>query len=277
MIQEGLSGLGDALIEGVTETAGNVKDVFADIGTSGAENFTEAFEKSMRPQKIANVTEEGLQMGIDNTFDRLKEKVSGIFAGGVAASTTGGTTATTTGGGDADPTFGDVFGGVDSGIVDPETIEFIDDVDFDALHQGIDETVSKMQTMKTISETMGQGIQDAFGAMGQSIVQSLGVADGAWGISFVIHYKRNAIHCGFTCAINGVCGPRCGTIRSRRRSICRVCTSGLLPGQPPQFQVHSKRFQSLPTVVLYQRQPLECLVNIPGRVKILKLLHRLTV
>lgn len=192
LIQEGLAGLGDALVEGVTETAGNVKDVFADIGTAGADNFTEAFEKSMRPQKIANVTEEGLQQGIDNVVSSIKDKVSGIFAGGVAASTTGGTTATT-GGGDADPTFGSTFGAVDSGIVDPETIEFIDDsVDFEALHQGIDATVTKMQKMQTISETMGQGIQDAFGQMGQSIVQSLGLADGALG-AFLSSFITNAM------------------------------------------------------------------------------------
>ena len=192
LIQEGLAGLGDALVEGVTETAGNVKDVFADIGTAGADNFTEAFEKSMRPQKIANVTEEGLQQGIDNVVSSIKDKVSGIFAGGVAASTTGGTTATT-GGGDADPTFGSTFGAVDSGIVDPETIEFIDDsVDFEALHQGIDATVTKMQTMQSVSQQMGQGIQDAFGQMGESIIATLGLADGAFG-AFLSSFITNAL------------------------------------------------------------------------------------
>jgi hypothetical protein len=192
LIQEGLAGLGDALVEGVTETAGNVKDVFADIGTAGADNFTEAFEKSMRPQKIANVTEEGLQQGIDNVVSSIKEKVSGIFAGGVAASTTGGTTATT-GGGEADPTFASTFGAVDSGIVDPETIEFIDDsVDFEALHQGIDATVTKMQTMQSVSQQMGQGIQDAFGQMGESIIATLGLADGAFG-AFLSSFITNAL------------------------------------------------------------------------------------
>ncbi len=192
MIKEGLAGISDALVEGVTETAGNVKDVFADIGTAGADNFTEAFEKSMRPQKIANVTEEGLQQGIDNVVSSIKEKVSGIFAGGIAASTTGGTTATT-GGGDADPTFASTFGAVDSGIVDPETIEFIDDsVDYDALHQGIDATVAKMNQMKAVSDLMGQGVQDAFGAMGQSIVQSLGLADNAFG-AFLSSFITNAM------------------------------------------------------------------------------------
>lgn len=193
MIKEGLAGISDALVEGVTETAGNVKDVFADIGTAGADNFTEAFEKSMRPQKIANVTEEGLQQGIDNVVSSIKDKVSGIFAGGAAATATGGTTATTTGGGDADPTFGDVFGGVDSGMVDPETIEFIDDsVDFDELHAGIDATVAKMNQMQSVSDLMGQGVQDAFGAMGQSIVQSLGLADNAFG-AFLSSFITNAL------------------------------------------------------------------------------------
>ena len=192
MIKEGLAGISDALVDGVTDTAGNVKDVFADIGTSGAENFTEAFEKSMRPQKIANVTEEGLQQGIDNVVSSIKEKVSGIFAGGVAASATGGTT-TTTGGGDADPTFASTFGAVDSGIVDPETIEFIDDsVDFEQLHTGIDATVAKMNQMQSVSELMGQGVQDAFGAMGQSIVQSLGLADNAFG-AFLSSFITNAL------------------------------------------------------------------------------------
>ena len=193
MIKEGLAGISDELVGGVTETAGNVKDVFADIGTAGADNFTEAFEKSMRPQKIANVTEEGLQQGIDNVVSSIKEKVSGIFAGGVAASTTGGTTATTTGGGDADPTFASTFGGVDSGMVDPETIEFIDDsVDFEALHQGIDATVAKMNQMQSVSQQMGQGIQDAFGQMGESIIATLGLADGAFG-AFLSSFITNAL------------------------------------------------------------------------------------
>ena len=192
LIQEGLAGLGDALVEGVTETAGNVKDVFADIGTSGADNFTEAFEKSMRPQKIANVTEEGLQQGIDNVVSSIKDKVSGIFAGGVAATATGGTTATT-GGGDADPTFASTFGAVDSGIVDPETIEFIDDsVDFEELHEEIDATVAKMNQMQSVSDLMGQGVQDAFGAMGEGMVQSLGLADNAFG-AFLSSFITNAM------------------------------------------------------------------------------------
>jgi TP901 family phage tail tape measure protein len=194
MIKEGLAGISDALVEGVTETAGNVKDVFADIGTAGADNFTEAFEKSMRPQKIANVTEEGLQQGIDNGLQRLQNGIANIVSGGgIAASAVGGTTATTTGGGDADPTFGSTFGAVDSGIVDPETIEFIDDsVDFDALHQGIDATVTKMQTMQSVSQKMGQGIQDAFGQMGESIVATLGLADGAFG-AFLSSFITNAL------------------------------------------------------------------------------------
>jgi hypothetical protein len=69
-------------------------------------------------------------------------------------------------------------------MVDPETIEFIDDsVDFEALHQGIDATVTKMQTMQSVSQQMGQGIQDAFGQMGESIIATLGLADGAFGVN----------------------------------------------------------------------------------------------
>ena len=193
MIKEGLAGISDALVDGVTDTAENVKDVFADIGTSGAENFTEAFEKSMRPQKIANVTEEGLQQGIDNGLQRLQNGIANIVSGGgIAASAVGGTT-TTTGGGDADPTFASTFGAVDSGIVDPETIEFIDDsVDFEQLHTGIDATVAKMNQMQSVSNLMGQGVQDAFGAMGQSIVQSLGLADNAFG-AFLSSFITNAM------------------------------------------------------------------------------------
>jgi TP901 family phage tail tape measure protein len=191
LIQEGLAGLGDALVEGVTDTAENVKDVFADIGTSGAENFTEAFEKSMRPQKIANVTEEGLQQGLDNVVSSIKSKVAGIFTvGGAGATATGATTAT--GGGEADPTFSSVFGTPEAEAFDPNAVEFIDDVDFDALHAGIDATVNKMNQMKSISEQMGQGISDAFGAMGQSIVQSLGLADGAFG-AFLSSFITNAM------------------------------------------------------------------------------------
>ena len=193
MIKEGLAGISDALVDGVTDTAENVKDVFADIGTAGADNFTEAFEKSMRPQKIANVTEEGLQQGIDNGLQRLQNGIANIVSGGgIAASAVGGTT-TTTGGGDADPTFGSTFGAVDSGIVDPETIEFIDDsVDFEQLHTGIDATVAKMNQMQSVSNLMGQGVQDAFGAMGQSIVQSLGLADNAFG-AFLSSFITNAM------------------------------------------------------------------------------------
>lgn len=193
MIKEGLAGISDVLIDGVTDTAENVKDVFADIGTSGADNFTEAFEKSMRPQKIANVTEEGLQMGIDNQLQRLQNGIANIVSGGgIAASTTGGTTAKT-GGGDADPTFASTFGAVDSGIVDPETIEFIDDsVDFEELHAGIDATVAKMNQMQSVSDLMGQGVQDAFGAMGEGIVQSLGLADNAFG-AFLSSFITNAM------------------------------------------------------------------------------------
>jgi len=192
LIKEGIAGIGETLLEGVTETAGNITDIFVDFGTSASENFVDAFEKSMRPQKIANVTEEGLQMGIDNQLKRLQNGIANIVSGGVAASTTGGTTATT-GGGDADPTFTDVFGAVDSGIVDPETIEFIDDsVDFDELHAGIDATVAKMNQMQSVSDLMGQGVQDAFGAMGQSIVQSLGLADNAFG-AFLSSFITNAM------------------------------------------------------------------------------------
>lgn len=192
LIQEGLAGLGDALVEGVTETAGNVKDVFADIGTAGADNFTEAFEKSMRPQKIANVTEEGLQQGLDNVVSSIKNKVAGIFAVGAGGTATGGTTATS-GGGDADPSFSSVFGSTEDEAFDPNAVEFIDDsVDFDELHAGIDATVTKMNQMKSVSDLMGQGVQDAFGAMGQSIVQSLGLADNAFG-AFLSSFITNAM------------------------------------------------------------------------------------
>jgi len=190
MIKEGLAGISDVLIDGVTDTAENVKDVFADIGTSGAENFTEAFEKSMRPQKIANVTEEGLQQGLDNVVSSIKSKVAGIFTvGGAGATATGATTAT---GGEADPTFSSVFGTPEAEAFDPNAVEFIDDVDFEELHAGIDATVNKMNQMKSISEQMGQGISDAFGAMGQSIVESLGLADGAFG-SFLSSFITNAM------------------------------------------------------------------------------------
>lgn len=193
LIKEGIAGIGETLLEGVTETAGNITDIFVDFGTSASENFVDAFEKSMRPQKIANVTEEGLQMGIDNGLQRLQNGIANIVSGGgIAASAVGGTT-TTTGGGEADPTFSDVFGAVDSGIVDPETIEFIDDsVDFDELHAGIDATVAKMNQMQSVSELMGQGVQDAFGAMGQSIIQSLGLADNAFG-AFLSSFITNAL------------------------------------------------------------------------------------
>ena len=193
LIKEGIAGIGETLLEGVTETAGNITDIFVDFGTSASENFVDAFEKSMRPQKIANVTEEGLQQGIDNGLQRLQNGIANIVSGGgIAASAVGGTT-TTTGGGDADPTFASTFGAVDSGIVDPETIEFIDDsVDFEQLHTGIDATVAKMNQMQSVSELMGQGVQDAFGAMGQSIVQSLGLADNAFG-AFLSSFITNAL------------------------------------------------------------------------------------
>ena len=193
LIKEGIAGIGETLLEGVMETAGNITDIFVDFGTSASENFVDAFEKSMRPQKIANVTEEGLQQGIDNGLQRLQNGIANIVSGGgIAASALGGTT-TTTGGGDADPTFASTFGAVDSGIVDPETIEFIDDsVDFEQLHTGIDATVAKMNQMQSVSELMGQGVQDAFGAMGQSIVQSLGLADNAFG-AFLSSFITNAL------------------------------------------------------------------------------------
>ena len=228
MIKEGLAGISDALVDGVTDTAENVKDVFADIGTAGADNFTEAFEKSMRPQKIANVTEEGLQQGIDNGLQRLQNGIANIVSGGgIAASAVGGTT-TTTGGGDADPTFGSTFGAVDSGIVDPETIEFIDDsVDFEQLHTGIDATVAKMNQMQSVSNLMGQGVQDAFGAMGQSIVQSLGLADNAFG-AFLSSFITNAMQ---FIAVNLAESMSFGVssaakTASRRRTNGGVCTSG---------------------------------------------------
>ncbi len=192
MIKEGLAGIGETLVDGVTETAGNVKDIFADIGTAGADNFTEAFEKAMKPKIIANVTEEGLQQGVDNVFSSLKNNVAGILAVGAGGTATGGTTATS-GGGDADPSFSSVFGSTEDEAFDPNSVEFIDDsVDYDAMHQGIDATVAKMNQMKAVSDLMGQGVQDAFGAMGQSIVQSLGLADNAFG-AFLSSFITNAM------------------------------------------------------------------------------------
>lgn len=190
LIREGLSGLGDALTEGVTETANNVKGVFNEIGTAASDNFTEAFEKSMRGNKIAHVTEEGLQEGIDNVVSSIKSKVSGIFSGGVGAATaTSGTTST--GGGEGDPTFSGVFGQTDDGFVDPSAIESID-VDFVEQEAALDSLAAKMQQTKAINEQMGQGIQDAFGAMGQSIVQNLGLADNAFG-AFLSSFITNAM------------------------------------------------------------------------------------
>ena len=192
MIKEGLAEIGETLVDGVTETAGNVKDIFADIGTAGADNFTEAFEKAMKPKIIANVTEEGLQQGVDNVFSSLKNNVAGILAVGAGGTATGGTTATS-GGGDADPSFSSVFGSTEDEAFDPNAVEFIDDsVDFDELHAGIDATVTKMNQMKSVSDLMGQGVQDAFGAMGQSIVQSLGLADNAFG-AFLSSFITNAM------------------------------------------------------------------------------------
>ena len=191
MIKDGVAGLGDALTEGVTETANNVKGVFDEIGTAASDNFTEAFEKSMRGNKIAHVTEEGLQEGIDNVVSSIKSKVSGIFSGGgggVATATSG---TTSTGGGEGDPTFSSVFGQVDDGFVDPSTIESID-VDFEEQESALDGLIQKMKETKSVNEQLGEGMQAAFGAMGQSIVESLGLADNAFG-AFLSSFITNAM------------------------------------------------------------------------------------
>jgi TP901 family phage tail tape measure protein len=190
MMKEGLEGIKDVLVDGVTDTAQNVKDVFADIGTAGADNFTEAFEKSMRPQKIANVTEEGLQQGLDNVVSTIKNKVAGIFTvGGAGATATGGTTATT--GGEGDPTFSSVFGTPEAESFDPNAVEFID-VDFEEQEAALDGLIQKMKQTKAVNEQLGEGMQAAFGAMGQSIVESLGLADNAFG-AFLSSFITNAM------------------------------------------------------------------------------------
>ena len=190
MIKDGVAGLGDALTEGVTETANNVKGVFNEIGTAASDNFTEAFEKSMRGNKIAHVTEEGLQEGIDNVVSSIKSKVSGIFSGGGGGATaTSGTTST--GGGEGDPTFSSVFGQVDDGFVDPSTIESID-VDFEEQESALDSLAAKMKQTQAVNEQLSEGMQAAFGAMGQSIVESLGLADNAFG-AFLSSFITNAL------------------------------------------------------------------------------------
>lgn len=97
LIAEGLVGLGDELEKGVDKTGQNVRKIFSDIGFSASEEFNDAFQKAMKPKIIANVTEEGLQMGIDNVVSSIKNKVAGIFAVGAGGTATGGTTATSGG------------------------------------------------------------------------------------------------------------------------------------------------------------------------------------
>ncbi len=191
MIKEGLAGINDVLVDGVTETAENVKGVFSDIGTAGADNFTEAFEKGMRNSKIAHVTEEGLQEGIDNVVSSIKSKVSGIFSGGGGGGATATSGTTSTGGGEGDPTFSSVFGTPEDETFDPNAVDFID-VDFEEQEAALDGLIKKMKETKAVNEVLGQGIQDAFGAMGQSIVQNLGLADGAFG-AFLSSFITNAM------------------------------------------------------------------------------------
>ena len=65
-------------------------------------------------------------------------------------------------------------------------------MDFEEQEAALDGLIQKMKETKSVNEQLGEGMQAAFGAMGQSIVESLGLADNAFG-AFLSSFITNAM------------------------------------------------------------------------------------
>lgn len=79
-IKEGLSDVGTAIKEGFNEQFENVKGTIQDIGELASKNFSEGYEKALKPQIIGNITETAFQDGIDGIVSSLKNKATSLFS-----------------------------------------------------------------------------------------------------------------------------------------------------------------------------------------------------
>lgn len=163
--EKGFKGsFGDILSDGFTESQKITAKAATDIATTFTDDYTNALGSSLEHKTVEQV-----QGSIDNTIDAVKNKGQAIMdslfgnaSGGGMNFNTGDTGGGDTGGGD------DGGGGSGGGALG-------------AVNTEITKTQGLMNQLGMTSQTMRDQVGQSFGAMSSQIVDSLGLAGGAFG------------------------------------------------------------------------------------------------
>jgi TP901 family phage tail tape measure protein len=166
----GVADLGAAMADSYTSQFDNLKSTFEDIGSGIGENIQDGFQKVIEKGKIAQVTEDSIQEGVDNIGKKFKGFVTGFIgdvSGGGAAAPAKGTAGD--GGGDGEGDAG--AGGSGAGGGDPDK-----PVSNEAFKNVLGFKVA-LQDLAEVADAVGNEVAGAFDYMSTGIVESLGLAD----------------------------------------------------------------------------------------------------
>ena len=154
---EGLEGATKSIKDGVTEVFSNTGDAWKEAGKSIADNVVDGFRNTMDNTDVEDVTS-GMFDGIEDFASGIMDKINNVMSGGGS----GGSTSI------GDDTSGDGDGTIiPSGGGDENS--------------AIEEKIGLLEKLGWTAESTSQSIQASFSHLGNSIVESMGVAGTALG------------------------------------------------------------------------------------------------
>ncbi|QDP51988.1 MAG: putative minor tail protein [Prokaryotic dsDNA virus sp.] len=166
--KEGISGAAKSIGDGVSEIFENTSDGADEIGNKLAENVVKGFRNTMDNTDVKEVTE-GMFDGIEDLAKDVKNKIVGVFSGGGGSGSSGGGGSGSSGGDDgsggSNP-FANLNKKLASGGDDNKKIE---------------ERITLLEKLGWTADSTAQSLQASFSHLGNSIVESMGVAGTALG------------------------------------------------------------------------------------------------
>lgn len=174
-ILAGVTDLGTAISDSYTSQFDNLKSTFEDIGSGIGENIQDGFQKVIEKGKIAQVTEEQIQEGVDSIGKKFKGFLTG-FIGDVGGG--GGKSGVSTlkpKGRSVGTTDGmDEFNKFASGLpIDEKQTK----KDTQSLRDALNLLKEDLDEFYAMTQAVGAEVGNAFNGMAQSMISSLGLAE----------------------------------------------------------------------------------------------------
>lgn len=188
LIKEGFSKATEAAFDNLENIASEGSKLMNEASKIVAEEFTDGFERAYKAEPISHIVESDVQNFVDNISDKISSGLKGIMPGGGAAQSID---------------LGSLFA-VQEGALSADPIEQLaSSSSWDELNNKITqstENFNKMdkaraehqEKMQELSMVVGGQLSGAFSELGNSMVASLGLGEGALG-SFTASFLGAAL------------------------------------------------------------------------------------